>query len=602
MAKKEKEYPVINYTSRDFSSIKNDLVEHAKRYYPDTFKDFSQASFGSLMMDSVAYIGDVLSFYLDYQANESFLTNAVQYENVMKLARQMGYKYEGTASSSGRATFFILCPANNNGIGPDTKYLPRVMRGTMLRSTGGATFVLVDDVDFSDPDNEVVVASADANNTPTYYAVKAHGLIASGRLTQETISLGAFEKFRNITLDTRDISEIISVTDSQGHSYIEVENLSQNVVYTSVRNEKSDKLRAPYVMVPLVVPRRFVVEKIGSVTSLQFGHGSDSEIRTNPIADPSDVVMDMHGRDYIVDKGFDPKRLTSTDKFGIAPANTTLIIIARINDADSTNAASNTVTEISSPIISFPDRDQLSDSAVATVRASLEVVNESPIVGDVSLPLVSELKHRVKAHFAAQNRAVTVEDYKSLMYSMPPRFGKVKRCAILQDPDSFRRNLNVYVVSQAPNMSLIETPSTIKENLKTWIGGYKMMNDTIDVLDARIVNIGVEFKVKAMPASAGSKHTLLRRCVDILRSEIFFRKFEIGEPLEISDIYRILNNIRGVMDTIDVKIKNLSGGKYSDVPLDIPRYMSDDGTRLYVPEDYILEVKDTVTDITGVVE
>ena len=151
-------------------------------------------------------------------------------------------------------------------------------------------------------------------------------------------------------------------------------------------------------------------------------------------------------------------------------------------------------------------------------------------------------------------------------------------------------------------MSLIETPSTIKENLKTWIGGYKMMNDTIDVLDARIVNIGVEFKVKAMPASAGSKHTLLRRCVDILRSEIFFRKFEIGEPLEISDIYRILNNIRGVMDTIDVKIKNLSGGKYSDVPLDIPRYMSDDGTRLYVPEDYILEVKDTVTDITGVVE
>ena len=143
MAKKEKEYPVINYTSREFDSIKNDLVEYAKRYYPNTFRDFSQASFGALMLDSVAYIGDVLSFYLDYQANESFLTNAVQYENVMKLSRQMGYKYEGTASSSGRATFYVLCPANNNGIGPDTKYLPTIMRGTMLGSSGGASFVLV---------------------------------------------------------------------------------------------------------------------------------------------------------------------------------------------------------------------------------------------------------------------------------------------------------------------------------------------------------------------------------------------------------------------------------------------------------------------------
>ena len=602
MAKKEKEYPVINYTSRDFDSIKNDLVEYAKRYYPNTFRDFSQASFGALMLDSVAYIGDVLSFYLDYQANESFLTNAVQYENVMKLSRQMGYKYEGTASSSGRATFYVLCPANNNGIGPDTKYLPTIMRGTMLGSSGGASFVLVDDVDFSDSDNEVVVASADTNNTPTYYAVKAHGLISSGRLVQETISVGAFEKFRNITLDTRNISEIISVSDTQGHGYVEVENLSQNIVYAAVRNEKSDKLRAPYVMVPLVVPRRFVAEKLGSVTMLQFGHGSDSEMRSNPIADPSEVVLDMHGRDYVVDKGFDPKRLTSTDKFGISPSNTVLTIICKINDTLSTNAASNTVTEISSPIITFPDRDKLSDGTVATVRASLEVTNENPIVGDVSLPTVSELKHRVKAHFAAQNRAVTVEDYKSLIYSMPPRFGKVKRCAILQDPDSFRRNLNVYVISQAPNLSLIETPLTIKENLKTWVGGYKMMNDTIDVLDARIVNIGVEFKVKAMPSSAGSKHTLLRRCVDVLREDLFFRKYEIGEPLEVSDIYRLLNNVRGVMDTIDVKIKNLSGGKYSDVPLDIPRYMSDDGTRLYVPEDYILEIKDTITDITGVIE
>jgi len=595
-------YPVINYTSRDFNSIKNDLVEYAKRYYPDTFKDFNEASFGALMLDTVAYIGDVLSFYVDFQANESFLTNAIQYENVIKLARQMGYKHDTSVASSGLVTFFIICPANANGIGPDTKYLPALLRGTQVRSTGGPTFILVDDVSFSDPENEVIVATTDTNNTPTNYAIKAVGRVSSGTITQEEVTVGVFERFKNIELDTKHITEIVSVFDSQGHEYFEVENLSQNVIYSSVRNTRADKHRVQSIMVPVIVPRRFAVEKIAATTSLQFGFGSDSELKTNSIADPTDVVMNLLGRDYVTDRGFDPKKLTSTDKFGVGPSDTTLTIVSRTNNYATVNAASNTITEIVSPLFAFTDRELLTASTVNTVMASLEAANEEPITGDVTLPTVEELKHRVKAHFAAQNRAVTTEDYRALVYSMPGRFGKIKRCSVSQDPDSFKRNLNLYVISQAPNLSLIAATDTAKENLKNWINRYKMVNDTIDILDARIANIGIEFKVVAMSSTEGSKHSVLRRCVAELVEKYFYRNYEIGEPLDISRIYQILNGTSGVMDTVDVKIVSKSGGLYSGIPINIESNTSADGRKLYIPEDHILELKYKDKDISGVVE
>jgi len=597
-----KKFPVINYTSRDFNSIKGDLVEYARRYYPNTYKDFNEASFGSLMLDTVAYVGDVLSFYLDYQANESFLTNAIEYNNVIKLARQMGYKYDTGAVSSGLVTFFILCPANANGIGPDTKYLPSLLRGTQISSTGGVSFMLVQDVDFSDPENEVVVATTDNDNAPTNYAVKATGLVSSGFITQEEVSVGDFEKFRNIELETENIVEIISVFDSQGHEYFEVESLSQNVIYSSIKNTRSDRIYASSVMVPIIVPRRFVAEKVGATTTLQFGHGSDSELRSNSIADPSDVIMNLHGRSYITDKGFDPKKLTSTDKFGVGPADTILTVVCRVNTSQTVNASSNTITNIVSPNLLFIDRASLSDANVNTVVGSLEVANEEPVIGDATLPTVDELKHRIKAHFSAQNRAVTNEDYKALVYSMPNSFGQVRRCAISQDPDSFRRNLNLHVISQAPNLSLIQTPGTTKDNLRTWINRYKMINDTIDILDVKIVNIGVEFKILSDIASGGSQHSLLRRCATQLMLNLFYRHLEVGEPLNLSSIYTTLNAIPGVVDTVDVRIVNKTGGLYSDVSLNINQYLSSDGRKVYLPENYIFELKYPEKDILGVVE
>ena len=180
----------IKYTSREFDSIKRDLIEHARRYYPETFRDFNEASFGSLVLDSVAYIGDILSYYLDYQANETFLDTAIEYDNVLRLGEQVGYKQPLKSNSFGIVTLYILTPIDAAGIGPDSNYLPKLARGSRFSSKSGEIYTLIDDIDFANENNEIVVARADSDTgTPTFYAIKTTGQIISGELKDELIDL-----------------------------------------------------------------------------------------------------------------------------------------------------------------------------------------------------------------------------------------------------------------------------------------------------------------------------------------------------------------------------------------------------------------------------
>jgi len=595
MAKKT---PPIKYTSRDFDSIKRDLVEYAKRYYPDTYKDFSEASFGAMMLDMTAYVGDILSFYLDYQANEGFLQTATEYDNIVKMAKQMGYKFKSTGSSTGIASLFITIPATNAGT-PDTRYMPILKKGSIFSSSEGASFVLIDDVDFSDSDNEVVVSTTNDFGNPTYYAVRAYGRVISGISNTEVKTVGEFQKFRRIKLDSRNITEIISVMDTEGHQYYEVEHLSQNVVYIPVKNRATDSTKVPELIKPFVVPRRYTVENTRLATFLQFGYGSTSELTSESLVDPAQIVLNIHGREHITDTSFDPTKLTTTDKFGVSPTNTTLTISYRVNDSDNVNVAAESLTSVVSPIIQFENQSDLTAASMDIVEASLECTNEEPIIGDVSLPDTQELKHRIRNHFFSQNRAVTRQDYKSLIYNMPSKFGAVERCQILQDKNSFRRNLNLYVISKNNDNQLIKSTSSLKNNIRTWLSGYKMMNDTIDILDARILNLGIEYSIKV--ENNFSQFAVLEACNTIIRN-LYNATPEIGQPIYVTDVYKILNSVPGVLDVVDVQIVNKIGTNYSDVFYDIDTNLSSDGRILYVPKDHIVEFKFPALDIRGAVK
>ena len=203
MPKKSK---FIDYTARDFDSIKKSLVEYSKRYYPNSYQDFSKAGFGSLMMDTVSYIGDSLSFYLDYQANESFLQNASEVDNIVALAKQSGYKFANTPSSQGLAAFFVLVPADGDGTAINQSYVPVLKAGAEMTSQNGTSFILDQDVDFKN--GEATAGRFDsATNAVTYYALKAYGKVSSGAKERTTKVIGDFQKFRKVTVDIADINE-----------------------------------------------------------------------------------------------------------------------------------------------------------------------------------------------------------------------------------------------------------------------------------------------------------------------------------------------------------------------------------------------------------
>ena len=188
----------IDYTARDFTSIRSALVEHAKRYYPDTFQDFNESGFGSLMVDSVAYVGDILSLYLDYQANENYIETAMEEENILKIGKQMGFKGFSPGQATGLVEVYIEIPASADG-SPDLNYAPIVKQGATFSSTDGGTFILAEEINFNDDSVDVLVSKVDSDTSvPTNYVMRKSGEVISGQIEFDSIALGDFVEFRKI--------------------------------------------------------------------------------------------------------------------------------------------------------------------------------------------------------------------------------------------------------------------------------------------------------------------------------------------------------------------------------------------------------------------
>ena len=591
----------ISYTSRDFESIKASLVDHAKRYYPDSYKDFNEASFGSLMIDAVSYVGDVLSFYLDYQANESFLDSAIETKNIARVGRQLGFREDGSPSSTGVVAFYAVIPIDASGEGPDIDQAPILRKDSTVGSTDGNSFILIENVDFADANNEVVVARVDnTTGQPTHYAIKSYGKVISGELRQETFTIGEYQRFLRVAIAGSNISTIISVEDSDGREYLEVPFLSQDVIYAQVPNystDSSERAGARFTLKAIAAPRRFTVDFVEGLSYLQFGYGSSTNLTEDVIADPAEVVLNTHGRSHITGDSFDPSKLLKTDKFGIVPANTTLTVTYRANTTENVNAAVGTVdTPIDIDVV-FQDRSTLTEED--DIINSIECFNEEAILGDVTTASAEEMRIKAYDNFAAQNRAVTKQDYAALCYRMPPEFGSVKRVNILRDEDSFKRNLNLYVLSENVDGNFVSPTQTIKENLRTWISRFKMLNDTVDIFNGEFVNLKLSYEV--VSGFDVNKYDLLTRCNEALEKK-FNAKYNMGESFYLSDVYITLNAISGVVDTTNVIVQTKSIAGYSQYPFNVNEHLSNDGRVLRAPDKVAFEIKDFDADITGVIK
>jgi hypothetical protein len=589
----------IKYTSRDFESIKEDLINHAKRYYPDRINDFSKASFSSFMIDSVAYTSDILSYYLDYQVNESFLDTSIEFENVRKHAKSLGYKFAGIANSYGTVSLFVLIPANSDGTAPDSAYYPTLKRGSEFRASNGANFILTEDVNFADSKNEVVAAKFDTTTgATTFFAVRGYGQVVSGKFQRVTIDLTNqnFVRFRKVSIGGPNVSEIFSVVDTEGNTYYEVDYLSQETVYieTTNRDATSDGVRS--ILKPLIVPRRFVLEQNDTNTFMQFGFGSEDDDVTG-LAEPSKVAIEMYGKRYISAPSFDPTQLLRTNKLGVSPLGTKLNVVYKVNNLSSTNVPTNGVNVVRTADLLFQNRELLNNSLVSQVEASLEVNNAEPIVGDTSGISNEELKVRSKDYYAAQNRAVTKQDYQALCYNMPKKFGTIKRVSVVNDPSASNRRMALYVISEDNNGKLLTANSAIKNNLKIWLGRYKMLNDIIDMLDAKILNFGIDFEISVTRDS--NPNDVINRVIARIISN-YNSTFYVGEPIYVSALYNLINKVDGVSDVIRIKIFNKSGGNYSASSVNFDDLISRDGTFYKAPKNVIFELKFPNADIKGV--
>lgn len=588
---------LINYTNRDFNSIKGDLEEHAQRYYPDSYKDFSENTFGSFMLDAVAHVGDMLSFYLDYQVNESFLETAVEYENVRKLSRNAGYSFTGSPAAYGTLALYVIVPAATSGLGPIRSLIPILQAGSEFNSENGTRFILTEDVNFADPLNEMVAARMNASTgKPTSYAIRAYGQVRSTSLYSTTVEIGEFTRFRRVRVGTSTISEIKSVIDSEGHEYYQVDHLSQDVIYINTTNPAALSDGVPQIIKPKVVPRRFVMEQDADGTYLQFGFGSDEEILLSDVTDPSQVALKMSGKTYTTDTAFDPTKLLDSKTLGVVPSNTTLTVQFYQNSTDSVNVAAGKLNKVKITSMTFPDDDGTTTGSQDLVRKTLEVANGQPIVSETTLPNSEEIRYRSYAAKAAQKRAVTRNDYEAMIYMMPPNFGSIKRASIINDPSSSNRRLSLYLISEDENGNLTRSPTTVKQNVKTWLNKNKMLNDNIDIYDAVIVNIGFNYKISVHPSR--DKIQVLNDVNQRLKDELETKMY-IGEPFYLTKIFNIINKVDGVVDTLKINPTMPDNADYNNSSVSLRSAKSADGTYLKAPKNAIFEIKNLDLDIKG---
>ena len=353
-------------------------------------------------------------------------------------------------------------------------------------------------------------------------------------------------------------------------------------------------------MKPYKVPRRFVVEQNSGGTFLQFGFGSDDEGIVSDVVDPGSVALKMNGKNYISDTSFDPNNLLQTNKLGISPSNTSLRIVYGKNSFRNVGVASGQLNVIMTSTLEFPDESIITTSLVREVRSSLEVSNESPIFAETRAPSTTEVKTRAYGIYAAQNRAVTRNDYEAMVYMMPKSFGSVKRASIINDISSTNRKLSLYIASENQRGHLTSTHDTVKNNLVTWLNKNRMLNDAIDIYDTKIINVGMSYIITVDPQY--DKFGVLANVNAEIKKNFTNDKMFIGEPLYISKLYQIINNVDGVIDTKKVNFNVKSSTKYAPTVIDIQELYSDDGSYLKTPKNAILEIKYPDTDIRGSVQ
>ena len=560
----------IKYINRDFTDFRQRLIEYTKTYFPNTYNDFSPSSPGMMFMEQAAYVGDVLSFYLDNQLQENFIQYAQQTNNIYELAYMFGYKPKTTTSAQCSIDFFQQVPAITSGstVSPDYNYALTIDDNTTI-SSNGANFLINDKVDFSlsssqDP-TEVTVYQI-SGTTPQYYLLKKTRNAISATINSKTFNFSTPEQFTTINLSANNIIKILDVTDSDGHKWYEVDHLGQEMIFDSVKNTNINNPNnngdTPYILNLKKVQRRFATRFTSKNNlQLQFGSGTSNDIDENITPNPNNVGLGLPTRQSKLTAAYSPTNFLYTGTYGIAPSNTSLTVRYLTGGGVNSNVNSNTLTGISTTTVKF-NQTNLNPTTANYIFSSLASNNPNPASGGKGGDTIEEIRQNTLMLVASQNRSVTPDDYLIRALSMPSDYGALSK-AYIQQPKltdnqiSTIETLNLYVLAQNANGQLDYASTTLKNNIRTYLSQYRMIGDNIEIRDAFIINIGVDFEIIVLPNF--NNNEVLLNCIKELKNYFVLDKWQINQPIMIRDLYIMLDKVSGVQTVKNINISNKSG-------------------------------------------
>lgn len=593
------------YLNKDFAGFKQDLLEYARVHFPDKIKDFSETGLGGLFLELAAYVGDVQSFYLDHQFHELDPNTSVELRNIERHLKSSGVPIVGASPSVVKVTISLEVPADSTQSPPVplASAIPIINAGTIFPSNGGSSFELVEDVNFAETLNDeyiagVRISSRDANNNPTAFIMSRTGVAISGNRQVETFSTTDFQSFQKFTLSKENVTDIISVSDSQGNIYYEVEYLTQDTVFKSSQNETSDAELVKEFISVLPAPYRFIkrTDLQTRLTSLVFGGGNAETLEDDIIPDPSEYSVPLYGKRIFSRFTLNPGNLLQTTTLGVVQPNSTITVEYRYGGGLNHNISPGSIRGVGTLFITFPIT--VSPSVASFVRKSVDAVNDDEARGGDDAPSIDDLKIRIPAVRASQSRIVTKEDLLARIYTMPSNFGRVFRASVQSNPNNPLAT-QLYIVSRNNEGALSTSPDALKKNLQSYLNSFRMISDAIDILDAKIINIKVEFSVVIDPKK--NKKLVLQNIIARLKKYFEIKNFEIDQPIVLSDLHNIVYNNNGVVSVTSITIKNLAnvvnGRTYSNCQFDVQSATAKG--IVFGPPGSIFEVKYLNQDIEG---
>lgn len=579
----------IQYINRDFSELRASLVDYARTYFPTTYNDFSPTSPGMMFMEMAAYVGDVLSFYLDNQIQETFLQYARQSNNLYELAYMFGYKPNVTQVATTNVDFYQQVPSvlSSSVYVPDFSYSLFINQNSQVSSTSNPniSFLIEDPIDFSvsssgDP-TEISVFSVDGSNNPVYFLLKKSRKAISANINTTSFTFGPPVPFSTVEINSNKIVGILDVIDTNDNEWYEVDYLAQDAIYNSIKNTNPNDPYlsqysgdTPYLLKLEQVQRRFVTRFISSGSlQLQFGSGTALDTDEEIIPNPNNVGIGLPFEKDKLTTAYAPANFLYTKTYGIAPSNTTLTVRYLTGGGAEANLPANSLTTLNANIKFL--NNNLNSVTAQTIFNSISVTNPEAADGGGDGDSIEEIRQNASANFATQLRNVTQDDYLVRALSMPAKYGVISKAYIEPtkaqsiSAGESQSVLDLYVLSYNINNQLTTSSPALKQNLTTYLSQYRMINDSINIKDGFIINIGINFDIIVLPEY--NSNEVLFDCIEALKNYFAIDKWQINQPIILRNLYILLDAIEGVQTVKNIDVSNLVGENlgYSPYAYDI---------------------------------